>query len=365
MKIAILSVTMKGALLGEELGKKLHAEVDLFSWARASLHASTYPFDNLSRHVAKIFYEYDGLIFIMATGIVVRVIAPYMIDKRSDPAVVVMDEAGIHAISFLSGHIGGANELTRKVAEVIGARPVITTATDIANLPAPDVIAVKMDLTIDPFEEIKAVNAAIAAGKRVPYFIDKDIADVKKYFNWAVDAGIQFKELEELGNHDEYDAAVIITDKILYMPQLHVYLRPATLSIGIGCRKGASSVEILAAINGACLKIGRSPKSIAIIGSSKVKQEEIGLLATAQQMETPVEFYTNEQLQEVIDKNHLKNSLFVEEEIGVGNVCEASALLGARASTLLLPKTVYPKVTVAIAEVKSRWWELDQATSGV
>jgi cobalt-precorrin 5A hydrolase len=143
------------------------------------------------------------------------------------------------------------------------------------------------------------------------------------------------------------------------MPQLHLYLRPTTLSIGIGCRKGTTSGEIWAAINDACRKIGRSSKSIAIVGSSIVKQEEIGLLAAVQQLEIPVEFYTNEQLQEVIDALQLEVSKFVEDEIGVGNICEASALLGARASTLLLPKTVYPKVTVAIAEVKSRWWESD------
>jgi cobalt-precorrin 5A hydrolase len=361
VKIAIISVTLKGSFLGEALGEKLNAEVDLFSWARGSLHASTYPFDNLSKHVAKIFYEYDGLIFIMATGIVLRVIAPYMIDKRSDPAVVVMDEAGIHAISLLSGHIGGANELTRQVAAAIGARPVITTATDIANLPAPDVIAVKMDLTIDPFEKMKAVNASIAAGNRVPYFIDKDILDVKKYFNWASEAGIELRGIEELCDHASYDAAVVITDKELHLPHLHVYLRPATLSIGIGCRRGTRSAEILAAISDACRKIGRSPNSIAIIGSTIAKHDEIGLLAAGQQLEIPLEFYTNEQLQEVVDLQHLKISKIVQKAIGVGNVCESAALLGARASRLLLPKTIYPKVTVAIAEVKSRWWESDPA----
>ena len=95
--------------------------------------------------------------------------------------------------------------------------------------------------------------------------------------------------------------------------------------------------------------------------SSAAKQEEIGLLAMAQQMELPMQFYSNEELQEMIDVYRLDISKFVQEEIGVGNVCEASALLGGRASSLLLPKTVYPKVTVAIAEVKFRWWESDPA----
>jgi cobalt-precorrin 5A hydrolase len=140
-------------------------------------------------------------------------------------------------------------------------------------------------------------------------------------------------------------------------------LRPSTLSIGIGCRKGASNSEIIWAIQAACNKIGRSPKSIAVMGSSTAKQDESGLLAAAQQLEAPVFFYDNIQVQAVIDENGLAVSDFVKKEIGVGNICEASALLGARSSSLLLGKTIYPKVTVAIAKVTSRWWESVPATT--
>ena len=135
----------------------------------------------------------------------------------------------------------------------------------------------------------------------------------------------------------------------------------ATLAVGVGCRRGATSSQISSAINDACRKIGRSSQSIAILASSIVKQEEIGLLAVVDQLEIPVKFYTNEELQDIIEVYRLGQSKFVLEEIGVGNVCEASALLGGRASNLLLTKTVYPKVTVALAEVKFRWWESDPA----
>ena len=362
MNIAVISVTLKGALLGEQLREKLDGKVDLYAKARGALHEETSPYDNLSELVNAIFQKYDGFIFIMAAGIVVRVIAPHVRDKRYDPAVVVMDDAGIHAISLLSGHLGGANELTEKVAEAVGARPVITTATDVAHLPAPDVLSVKLDLGIEPFEELKSVNAAIVAGQRVPFFIDLQLAQAAKYIQSAAEMGVELLDMKELSDLEKYDAAVIITDKELYMPQLHVYLRPTTLAIGIGCRKGTTSGEIWTAVNDACRKIGRSSKSIAIVGSTIVKQEEIGLLAAVQQLEIPIEFYTNEQLQAIIDIYRLDVSKFVEDEIGVGNICEASALLGARASSLLLPKTIYPKVTVAIAEVGLRWWESDQDT---
>lgn len=362
MRTAIISVTLKGALLGEQLREKLGGKIDLFAKASGTQHADTSPYDNLGELTTAIFNKYDALIFIMAAGIVVRVIAPHVRDKRNDPAVVVMDDAGIHAISLLSGHLGGANEMTGKVAAAVGARPVITTATDIANLPAPDVLSVKLDLMIEPFDELKSVNAAIVAGGRVPFFIDRQIAQAARYIQGAAEMGVELLDMQELHDSEKYDAAVIITDKELYMPQLHVYLRPTTLAVGIGCRKETTSGEITTAINDACHKIGRSSKSIAIVGSSVVKQEEIGLLAAAQQMEIPIEFYTNEQLQEVIDAHHLEASKFVEDEVGVGNICESSALLAARAANLLLPKTIYPKITVAIAEVKFRWWESGQDT---
>jgi len=105
---------IKGALLGEKLREQLDDKIDLYAKARGALHSETSTYDNLSVLVDAIFDKYDGLVFIMAAGIVVRVIAAHIRDKRYDPAVVVMDDAGIHAISLLSGHLGGANELTEK-----------------------------------------------------------------------------------------------------------------------------------------------------------------------------------------------------------------------------------------------------------
>ncbi len=361
MKIAVISVTSKGALLSARLRDVFGEQAELYSRGRKGLPDFATPFENLSELVASIFNAYDGLVFVMAVGIVVRVVAPFIRDKRSDPAVVVMDDAGIHAISLLAGHIGGANELAEKVAAAVGARPVITTATDVANLPAPDVLAVKMELAIEPFEDLKSINAAIVAGEKVPFFLDQDLVQASRYVRIATEYGIELLELQQLKNGNGYDAAVVITDKELYLPQLHIYLRPTTLSIGIGCKRGATSSQIMTAINDACHKIGRSSQSIAIINSSIAKQDEIGLLAAVQQLEVPVEFYSNNQLQEVVDVYRLDVSKFVQDEIGVGNVCEASALLGGRAASLLLPKTVYSKVTVAIAEVKFRWWESDPA----
>lgn len=357
MKLALISVTANGALLTEKLAKNLAISADIFVKAGRNPRRIGTEYDSLSELVENLFHRYDGLVFIMAAGIVVRVIAPHVRDKRFDPAVIVMDEAGEYAISLLSGHIGGANELTHMLAGAIGAKPVITTATDVNNKPAADILAVKLDLVIEPFDQLKTVNAAIVNGDRVVFFIDRSLANYGSYIQRAAKMEIDLVDMTELAHTDKYDAAVVISDKELYMVKPHLYLRPATLAVGIGCRQGTSSAEIFTAIRDACRRIGRSPKSIAVIGTSTAKQEEIGLLAAVQQAVLPLEFFTNEQLQQVIKKYNLGISEFVQQQIGVGNVCEAAALQGGQAETLILPKTKYKNITIAIAEVKYRWWE--------
>jgi cobalt-precorrin 5A hydrolase len=357
MKVAIISVTYKGALLADKLAKSLDFKVDVYAKAGRNKADSGQTFDSLSHLIQDVFNHYDGFVFIMATGIVVRVIAPHIQDKRFDPAVVVMDDGGQHAISLLSGHIGRANELALTVGKAVDAVPVITTATDVAGLPAADVLAVKLDLVIEPFEQLKTINAAIVNGDRVAFFIDRSLANYTHFYLPAVEMGVRLFDMDELEITDEYDSAVVITDKELYMTKPHLYLRPATLAIGIGCRRGTTSAEILTAIESCCRKIGRSPKSIALMGTTLVKQDEVGLLAAAQQLEVPLKFFTNDELQQCITEQKFTTSSFVEEQIGVGSVCEPAAILGGQANSLLLARTVHPQITIAIAEVKCRWWE--------
>jgi len=353
MKLAIISVTNQGALLGNALaGKlaKLGKKADVFAKAgRNPLKSMSY--DLLSKLIGDIFSKYDGFLFIMATGIVVRVIAPYISDKRVDPAIVVMGDNGKHVISLLAGHIGGANELAHLIAEISGAEPVITTATDLAQKPAADMLAVKLNLKIEPFTQLKTINSAIVNNDTVKFFLDKTLINQNLYDLEAAKQGVILKDLSQLPN-EEYDAAVIITDQLLPINKNQLYLRPLTLAVGIGCRRNTSKEEILAAMKDACTQIGRSINSISIIGSTIVKQDEEGLLSVIQHLDVPSIFFVNEQLQECIETYQLEESNFVKKEIGVGNVCAAAAILAGQSNKLLLPKTKYKNVTVAIAPVK-------------
>lgn len=353
MKTAVISVTDNGARLAERLAANLTCELDLYAKAGREGGTAARTYESLGTLVDSIYNKYNGLVFIMATGIVVRLIAPHIRDKRFDPAVVVMDEDGKHAISLLAGHIGGANELARVVAKAVGGTPVITTATDTVQKPAPDVFAAKVGLEIEPFDQLKHINAAIVAGQRVVFFVDDTMADHERYVKLAAEHGIIPAAIGDLANTDRYDAAVVITDKDMYMVKPHLFLRPATLAIGVGCRRGVCGGAIYTAISDACRKIGRSVKSVAALATTTAKEDEIGLLALVQQMAVPLEVYDNASLRECIAKAGLDSSSFVEEQIGVGNVCEPAALLAARTDSLLLGKTVYDQITVAIAEVRS------------
>ncbi len=350
MRLAILSVTNKGALLADQLVCQLQDDVTVYAKQGRTVNSAHRTYDALSTLIDDVFLLYDGFIFIMATGIVVRVIAPYIDNKRFDPAVVVVDDMGRHAISLLSGHLGGANDLTRQVAAIIDAQPVITTATDVAHKIAADMLAVKLNLAIEPFDQLKVINAAIANDDKVIFCVDSELSQFKQYIDLAQKMGVRLESMDALKNSDDYDGAVVITDKDLYMVKPHLYLRPYMLAVGIGCRRNTPSTLIFDALHLACRKIGRSMKSIAVLASADIKKDEIGLLAACQQLVIPLKIYNNEQLERCIRDNHLTESDFVKKQIGVGNICEAAALLAGESHKLLLPKTKYPQVTIAIAK---------------
>ncbi|WP_378956296.1 cobalt-precorrin 5A hydrolase [Pelosinus sp. sgz500959] len=362
MKLAVISVTNQGAKLANQLADQLRLvghQIELFAKeGRNPLgHAS---YDSLSTLISKSFSRYEGFIFIMATGIVVRVIAPYIQDKRIDPAVVVMDEQGQYAISLLAGHIGGANELCEMIGHRIGAIPVITTATDVGKKPAADVLAVKLNRDIQPFSALKQINGAIVHGDQVRFFIDKRIPNQEFYTQTAEKLGIRLDTIEDVTTA-RYDAAVLVTDETLAVNKPHLYLRSIPLAVGIGCRRDTPVADILAAVTAACQSIGSTTSHIAMIGSTVVKQDEVGLLALIEQLAVPSHFFSNEELQQCIDEYQLDVSSFVQKQIGVGNVCAAAAILMGQTNKLLLPKTKYKNVTVAIAPVKSQSLESDQA----
>ena len=342
-KVAVWAVTQNGASLGRCLADQLPG-VHLFLSKKLEGTAHV-AFDRLAGAVTKHFNRYDGHIFIMSTGIVVRMIAPHLRKKTSDPAVVVTDEKGRYAISLISGHLGGANRLARTVAHITHGRPVITTATDVNNLPAIDMLAQKHGLGIENPNAIKHVNMAILNGAPIdlydPYGFLGNLKDNDCRVDWRPRPDVQ-----PLGSDV---AGVFIDDRQASLPRDTLVLRPPTLAAGIGCNRGAGVDEIQGLLDVALAHNGLARGSLKTIASVDIKEDEIGLQALAKRLKLPLQFYTRDQLSSV--DTIQTPSAMVEKHIGVKNVCEAAAILATERGHLIVPKTTTKNVTVAIARV--------------
>src|SRR3989337_3538503 len=244
MNISVFALTKNGAELGERLCRRIDgAYLHLPVRFKGSFNAAF--LNDFRSQVGQAFGKSNGLIFIMASGIVVRSIAPFLKNKAEDPAVVVMDEKGRYVISLLSGHLGGANNLAKSIAKIIGAKPVIQTATDVNNLPCIEDIAEKFNLAIEDFKKIKMVNSAIVSGRPVA-FVDEDAKRLKAIKRgvgsrkWRV--GFKFYKSISQIKHDKINVFVIISNSLLSHTQHPtsriLFLRPKNLVVGIGCDRG-------------------------------------------------------------------------------------------------------------------------------
>lgn len=351
MRCALIAVSKEGAKLADKLNQFM--EFDVYVKEKYSKFATinSFFYNKIFELISKIFNIYDAIVFISATGIAVRSIAPYIKNKLSDPAIVVVDEKGKYAISLLSGHIGGANLLSKEIAKITGGTPVITTATDVHKIIAPDLIASVLNLNPYPKSEILNINTALLNGEKIYYYIDKNLFNMNFYLYEFKRYNIDIKIIDNC-NFDEDKYKVFITNNCINKKNT-LCLMPQKLIAGIGCRRGAEKEKIMFALTDATKKIGKDLSFIQIIASSVVKENEQGILDAAYELKADFKFFSNEKLQEIITKYNLKESDFVKQNIGVGNVAEASALAAAECGKFALTKVKYEKVTVALVWEKS------------
>lgn len=310
---------------GAKLAEKLCSLPDL---DKACIH------NRIPDHMGMLFSNNDALIFIGACGIAVRSVAPYIKSKTSDPAVVVVDDQGRYVIPILSGHIGGANELARKIAAFIGAIPVITTATDGAGRFSCDVWAVQNNCTISSMQVAKEVSAAILKSD-IPVVSDHKLSS-------ALPAGLVLGESGDIGIY------IGIHNKSPFKTTLQ--LIPRTLVLGIGCRKGISKEHLLSAVKTVFSENNLDIRAVGKIASIDVKKEEAGLLSLARELNAELVFYTADELNAV--EGDFDESAFVKDTVGTGNVCERSAVLDG--GKLIVKKSAMDGVTVAVAEKERR-----------
>ena len=351
MKIAILAITGNGTRLGCRLRDAL-PDSRLYlppKWVDACTGPLT-PFPGCLRElVVQLWRDADALVFIMATGIVVRLVAPLLESKEKDPAVVVMDDGGNFAVSLLSGHLGGANELAAKCAAATGAIPVITTATDVNGLPSFDMLAKDQGWAIDDLSRVKVLNALLLEKARIAVVDSTGLVEQL------------FCGRGNLTYHVDFTAALrsgargflFVTNRSL-PPQLQhpalLVLRPKNLVLGVGCNSGTSADEIEEVVLFNLKRQFLSIRSVTCIATAAAKRNEPGLAQFAENHALPVCCYESSDLNAVSSPS--PPSRHALEAIGATGVAEPAAILASHGGKLLLKKVKSGNVTLAIAEIQ-------------
>ena len=351
-KIALLALTDRGMATARRINESLPSTVEreLFIHEKAqSPESKEHVFHRLRDIVPSLWEECSVLIFVMATGIVVRQIASLIESKDRDPAILVLDEEGKFIIPLLSGHLGGANAWADHLARQHGVTAVITTATDGRGVVAPDEYARRYGWKVEPLEHLPAVNRLLLEQGFLNVWSNYPLNYASA---WVNDGHYQF-----LLEHEKGKANVFLDASLGPLTKKDcIYLIPPILSVGVGCRRGISTEAVLEGITSAVERIGASLKAVAGIYSIDLKSDELGLIEAAKFLRVPFQTFPAERLQFVNEQEQLSRSKFVLEKIGVDGVCEAASLLGTREGHLVLPKIKGRGVTVAISRENSLSW---------
>jgi cobalt-precorrin 5A hydrolase len=344
MRLAVVALTKNGAAIAAQIAEK--TTVDSFTErdCHGAPSAGGFAAGKFGALVGDLFEKYEGIIFIMACGIVVRSIAPFLQNKKVDPAIVVADEKGRHVISLLSGHYGGANQLARQIASLIGGEAVITTATDLNQVMAFDLFAKGNECVIENESGLKTISAALVNGETVslctPYRMQGE-------WPQQIHPCVSPEQPGEL--------AVVLDNNLENRPKARqvLFIRPKNLIVGIGCKKGTAAVSVAAAVTDFLQKCRCSFLSVKKLVSIDLKAHEPGIVEYCRQHELVFQTLSVDELATIQFK--LSSSAFVKQAVGVGNVAEACALLGGNHTRLICGKTVYPGITLALTEEERKF----------
>ena len=315
--IACLSFSEKGRALANTIAAMLDGEA-----------ACTKDGVSLADWTAKAFAESSALVYVGAAGIAVRAIAPHLQSKTVDPAVIAVDECGHFAVSLLSGHLGGANELAETIAAICGGTAVITTATDRNDVFAADEWARMQGLTVVNPERIKRVSAKLLAGEPIKLGsavpVDGPVPKgVQQLKNGSADIWVDIRV---------HDALMLV---------------PPVLALGIGCRRGTAKETLEKRFAAFCAETGLLPEAIYAVATIDLKRDEKGLGDFCASHGWPLNFCTAEELAAV--EGHFTASGFVARTAGVDNVCERAAVKLAQGD-LIAKKFAGEGVTFALAQ---------------
>jgi len=344
-KVSVLAITKNGINIGEKL-KELFPNWDIFVPNKLSNEnkSITWYSEPTSDKIIELFKNSNALICLFSLGAVIRLIAPYLKDKKTDPAVIVIDDKTNFVISVLSGHIGGANELTQEISEKLNALPVITTAADVNKTIAVDLVGREFGWKIDDETTVTKISAHMVNAEPIGVF--QQTGNKKWYKKLPKNVTI-YNSLEELKKSNS-KAHLIISDTIIDngLAQESVIYRPQSLVIGIGLHWDTTKDTIKDGIEHCLKKFNLSSKCIAKLVSIKKPEDVQGLIDLGKEMQIPVEYVNREELAEIITPNP---SSTVKAFEGTASVSEAAAIKVSNGELIVEKQKFPPNLTIAIA----------------
>ena len=350
MKIVIVAITHGGVTLARRLGAEL-LEAEVFLPAKFHEEDNCHYFtEPLAEQLPRLFAKTEQLICIMATGIVVRLLASHLRGKEHDPGVVVVDEKGDFAISLLSGHLGGANRMATELAEILGGQAVITTATDVNNLPAWDQVARDAGLGVQPITNLRTLNRLLLEGETIA-LVDRQRLIADKFIGVP---GVELYDSFADAMQTDAPGRVFVTHR--YLPNMEnrtalLVIRPPDLVLGLGCNRGTSADEIEEVVKTCLPQAFLAFASVGLIATIDAKSDEEGINEFAERHRLRVVHYPAEQLNQVeVPSPPSEHAL---DAVGAKGVCEPAAVLAADGGQLLIRKQKMGNVTLAVAEKRN------------
>ena len=346
-KISILAITKNGVSIGEKL-KNLFPDWNVFAPSKISNQNNEIIWysEPTSEKIVELFKNNNALICIFSLGAVIRLIAPYLKDKKADPAVIVIDDKTNFVISVLSGHIGGANELTEEIAGKLGALSVITTAADVNKTISVDLVGREFDWKIEDDSTVTKISAHMVNEEPIGIFQE---AGQKNWYKKLPKNVLIYDNFEELKKSNS-KAHLIISDKTIdkEISKESVIYRPPSLVIGIGLHWDTTKETIREGIEHCLEKFKLSPKSIAKLVSIKKPQDVQGLIDLGEEMKIDVEYVNREDLAEISAPNPSETVKAFE---GTASVSEAAAIKVSGGELIVEKQKFPPNLTIAIARI--------------
>lgn len=348
-KVAILAITKNGIRIASTI-KQFFPGWEIFAPSKFQNNAisATWYNEQTSVKVAELFGRFDGLVCLFSLGAAIRLVSPFLKDKKVDPAVIVIDDKASFVISALSGHIGGANELTEEIAKKIGATPVVTTAADVNKTIPVDLVGQEFGWEIEDDSSVTRISAFMVNEEKIGIY--QEVGE-KNWWKSELPKNVTiYQTIDQLMQSDS-KAYLIISDKIIsdIIAKNSVIYRPKTLVVGIGLHGDTSKEKIKECLNLTLAKHDLSAKCIARLVSIKKPKDVQGLVDAGKDMQIPLEYFDREELARVTIPNP---SQMVEAYEGTPSVSEAAAIKSSGGILVVEKQKFPPDLTIAIARIE-------------